>query len=119
MSTPESYELRPSVPILRIFRACANRGCEQALAGKLATTSAPLVRNQSGVLGFLASGPANDADRDFVCATIWRDADALKAFFGQKWRESLLPPGYAELIEVCSVEHYHLTQQLSASEGQR
>lgn len=44
-------------------------------------------------------------------ATIWRDADAFTAFFGQEWRVSLLPPGYAELIEVCSIEHYHLTAQ--------
>lgn len=119
MSTPGSYELRPSVPILRIFKARAKNGCKQALAEKLASTSAPLVRNQPGLLGFFASGPANDADRDFVFATIWQDADALKVFFGQDWRVSLLPQGYAELIELCSVEHYHLTEQFSASDGHR
>lgn len=114
MSTPESYELRPSVPILRIFKAHAKRGCERALAEKLATASAQLARNQPGLLSSLAAGPANDADRDFVLATMWRDADALKAFFGRGWRVSLLPPGYPERIEVCSVEHYHLTEQFSA-----
>lgn len=108
MSEPE---LRPSVPLLRIFKARAKPGCEAALAAKLATTSAQLVRDQPGLLSFLAGGPANDTDRTFVFATIWRDADALTAFFGQEWRVSLLPPGYAELIEVCSIEHYHLTVQ--------
>ena len=34
----------------------------------------------------------------------------IKARFGHDWRASFLPPGYAELIEECSVEHYHLTE---------
>lgn len=113
MSQPE---LRPSVPLLRLFKARAKLGCEAALAKKLATTSAQLVRNQPGMLSFLAAGPANDFDRDFVFATIWRNADALKAFYGGDWRVSLLPPGYAELIDECSVDHYHLTEQFLASE---
>ncbi len=39
MSQPE---LRPSVPLLRLFKARAKSGCEAALAKKLATTSAQL-----------------------------------------------------------------------------
>ena len=109
-------ELHPSVPLLRLFKARARLGCEAALAKMLATTSAQLVRNQPGMLSFLAAGPANDVDRDFVFVTIWRDADVLKAFFGQDWRVSLLPPGYSELIDECSVDHYHLTEQFLASE---
>lgn len=116
MSQPQ---LRPSVPLLRIFKARAKLGCEQALARKLATTSAQLVRDQPGMLGFLAAGPADDPSRDFVFATIWRDANALKEFFGEDWHVSLLPPGYKELIEICSVEHYHLTDQFAVGEGGR
>jgi quinol monooxygenase YgiN len=116
---PDLYELRPTVPILRIFKARAKPGSEGAIAGKLATTSAELVRDQAGLLGFLASRPANDAERDFVFATVWRDADALKTFFGQEWRVSLLPPGYSDLIEVCSVEHYYLTEHLLVSDVTR
>jgi heme-degrading monooxygenase HmoA len=108
-------ELPPSVPILRIFKARAKLGCEGALAENLATTSAQLVRNQPGLLEFLAAGPTNDTHRDFVFATIWRDGEALKAFFGQEWHDSLLPSGYSELIEACSVEHYHLTERFSAT----
>lgn len=105
---------RVSVPLLRIVKARAVPGCERALAEKFATTSPQLVRDQPGLLGFLASGPANDATRDFVFATMWRDADALKACFGQEWHVSLLPPGYSELIESCSVEHYQLTEEFRA-----
>jgi quinol monooxygenase YgiN len=108
-------ELNPDVPILRIFKARAKPGCEPALAEKLATTSAQLVSDQPGLLSFLAAGPANDTDRDFVFATVWRDAKALKMLFGSEWRVSLLPPGYSELIEECAVEHYRLTAQVSIS----
>jgi quinol monooxygenase YgiN len=111
MSKNESYELRPSVPIIRVFRAHARQGCKRALADKLATSSVQVVQGQPGFLGYLVAGPANESQHDFIFASIWTDADALKARFGQEWRDSLLPPGYAELIEECSVEHYHLTEQ--------
>jgi quinol monooxygenase YgiN len=108
--TIESYELRPSVPIIRIFKARARQGCKKALADKLATSSVEVVRGQPGFLGLLAAGPANDIQHEFIFASIWTDVDALKRRFGQEWHVSLLPPGYAELIEECSVEHYHLTE---------
>ena len=112
-TVPESelYELRPSVPIIRVFRARARPGCESALADKLATSSVEVVRDQPGFLGYLFAGPANDRDHEFIFATIWADSDAVKARFGEQWRVSMLPPGYAELIEECSVDHYHLTGQ--------
>ena len=111
MSNNESYELRPSVPIIRVFRARAKQGCKSALADKLATTSIQVVQGKPGFLGYLIAGPANEGQHDFIFASIWTDADSLKARFGQQWRVSLLPPGYRELIEECSVEHYHLTGQ--------
>jgi hypothetical protein len=81
------------------------------LAEKLATSSVQVVRGERGFLGFVCAGPASNTDRDFVFASMWQDVDAIKARFGPDWRVSFLPPGYAELIEECSVEHYHLTQQ--------
>jgi quinol monooxygenase YgiN len=108
MSKDEIYELRPSVPIIRVFRAYARRGCEKALADKLTTSSIQVVQGQPGFLGYLIAGPANESQREFIFASIWTDVDALKARFGPEWRVSLLPPGYVELIEECTVEHYHL-----------
>lgn len=109
MPENESYELRPSIPIIRVFRARAKPGREKALAEKLATSSIEVVQGQPGFLGYLAAGPANDHQREFIFATIWADANAVKARFGDEWRVSHLPPGYAELIEECTVDHYHLT----------
>lgn len=111
VSEHKSYELRPSVPIIRVFRARARQGCESALAEKLATSSIEVVQGQPGFLGYLVAGPANESQHEFIFASIWADADAVKARFGEEWRASHLPPGYAELIEECLVDHYHLTGQ--------
>ncbi len=111
MSGSDRYEVRSGVPILRLFKARAKPNCESALAEKLATSSVQVVRDEPGFLGFVCAGPASSADRDFVFASMWRDVDTIKARFGRDWRVSFLPPGYAELIEECSVEHYHLTGQ--------
>ena len=111
MSENESYELRPSIPIIRVFRARARHGCEGALAEKLATSSVEVVQGQPGFLGHLVAGPARENQSEFIFASIWADAEAVKSRFGADWRLSLLPPGYAELIEACTVDHYHLTGQ--------
>jgi len=111
VSEHDSYELRPAVPIIRVFRARARQGCESALAEKLATSSIDVVQHQPGFLGYLAAGPAREHQREFIFASMWADADAVKARFGEDWRVSHLPPGYAELIEDCSIDHYHLTGQ--------
>jgi hypothetical protein len=70
-----------------------------------------VVQGQPGFVGYLIAEPASEDQHEFIFASIWTDAAALKARFGQEWRDSLLPPGYTELIEECSVEHYQLTQQ--------
>ena len=111
MAANDSFDLRPSVPIMRVFRARARQGCEGALAERLSTSSVQVVKGQPGFLGYLVAGPANDNQREFLFASIWRDAEAIKSRFGEEWRSSLLPPGYAELIEECSVAHYQLTEQ--------
>ena len=95
MSENESYELRPSVPIIRVFRARARQGCERALADKLATSSVEVVQGQPGFLGYLVAGPASEHQHEFIFASIRANADAVKARFGEEWRVSLLPPGYA------------------------
>lgn len=111
MSEHRSYELLPGVPIIRVFKARARQGCESALAEKLATSSIEVVQHQPGFLGYLVAGPARDEQREYIFASIWVDSDAVKARFGEEWRSSHLPPGYAELIEECFVDHYHLMGQ--------
>ena len=104
-------ELIDGVPILRLFKARALPGRQAELGAKLATVSADLVRAQPGFLGYVAAGPAAHGARDFAFISLWSSFSAMKALFGESWRVSLLPPGYAALIESHSVEHYHLTDK--------
>ena len=105
-------ELKAGVPIIRVFRARAVAGKEAELAKKLATTSVGVVSGKAGFVGHLAGQPAETTGRDFVFITMWKDFAALKAVFGDGWRESFLPPGYAEIIDQHSIEHYELTAGL-------
>ena len=92
MSKNESYELRPSVPIIRVFRAHARQGCNRALADKLATSSVQVVQGQPGFLGYLVAGPANESQHEFIFASIWTDADALKARLDRNGATHCCPP---------------------------
>jgi hypothetical protein len=77
----------------------------------LASSSVEVVQGQPGFLGYLVAGPASEGRHEFIFTSIWMDSDAVKARFGEQWRVSMLPPGYADLIEECSVDHYHLIGQ--------
>ena len=111
MSRSKSNELKAGVPIVRVFRARAKAGKERELAEKLATTSPAVVKGKAGFLGYFAGGPAQSDSRDFFFTSLWRNFLALQDVFGDSWRESHLPPGYVEIIEEHSIEHYELTDQ--------
>jgi len=97
---------------MRVFKARAVAGKEAELAKKLATTSVGVVSGQAGFVGHLAGRPAETTSRDFVFITLWKDFGALNAVFGDGWRESFLPPVYAEIIDEHSIEHYELAHGL-------
>jgi quinol monooxygenase YgiN len=105
-------DLKAGVPIVRVFRARAKLGREKELAEKLNKTSPSVVKDKPGFLGYLAGGPAESGGRDFLFISMWRHFAALKEVFGDSWRDSHLPPGYAEIIEEHSIGHYELTDEL-------
>jgi len=104
-------ELKAGVAIVRVFKARARPGKESELAEKLARTSPTVVKDKTGFLGYFTGGPAQPHSRDFCFISMWRHFLALKEVFGDAWRESHLPPGYAELIEEHSIEHYELMDE--------
>ena len=108
-------DLRPDVPIVRVFKARAKPGKERELAEKLGKTSPSVVKDRQGFLGYFAGGPANPGGREFLFISMWHHFLALKEVFGDSWRDSHLPPGYAEIIEEHSIEHYELTDELLKS----
>jgi len=91
--------------VLRIFEVTARPGCGAVLVDKFATTSAAVVNGEPGNLGWFFGGGADGDEDRVVFISIWEDLAAVKARFGEAWRESLLPEGYADLIESCSVRH--------------
>lgn len=93
-------------PVLRVFRARPKEGMEDILASEFAETSAPLVRAQPALLSYIAARPVAGLSGEFLFVTLWSDIDGLAAFAGERWREAVLPPGYADLLEWWAVEHY-------------
>jgi len=107
-------ELKAGVPIVRVFKARAKAGKERELAKKLATTSVGVVKDKAGFIGYFAGQSAEVGGRDFIFITMWRHFLALREVFGDSWRESFLPPGYADIIEEHSIEHFELTDEFFA-----
>ena len=94
--------------ILRVFEARSKPGCADSLAKRFATTSVDVVRNQPGNQGHFFGKSVSDEGDVFLFVSIWRDLKAVNRRFGGDWESSFLPPGYSELIEVCSVKHFAL-----------
>ena len=88
--------------VMRIFRARPKPGDEDAFALLLATESVALVRDRPGCQGWFAAGPA---DGEYLFVTLWCDELAVRTFAGERWQESVLPAGYADLLESHSVQH--------------
>ena len=93
------------------LKAATPLGGGNTLNGYIAAGAAifwPSGHPTGGTTSFLAQA----GGRDFIFITIWSHFLALKGVFGESWRESFLPQGYAEIIEAHSIEHYELTDSL-------
>ena len=96
-------------PVLRLFQVQAKKGCAEELVIKFSTTSADVVRDEPGNVGyFFGRGVAVDEDV-VIFASLWSDMGAVKQRFGEDWDKSYLPAGYAALIDECSVRHIDLS----------
>ena len=98
-----------SGPIMRLFEVRAKDGCAKALLNNFATTSADVVRDESGNAGYFFGQLIQSDDNIVVFASLWRTVDAIKARFGEEWQSSYMPPGYNDLIAECSVRHFDLS----------
>ena len=99
----QGLRMKSELPLLmRVFRASAKPGCERELARLLTTESVRLVSGREGLRGWIASGPI---DGEYLFMTFWSDEDAVQGFAGETWRDSVLPEGYAELLESHGVAH--------------
>ena len=95
-------------PVLRVFEARTKTGCIDKLMRKFATTSADVVKGQSGNAGYFFGRCVQGGENVVLFVSVWESMDAVKARFGGEWRSSYLPSGYQELIEDCSIRHFDL-----------
>lgn len=94
---------------MRLFQVRAKPGQAEELVRNFATTSADVVRGEPGNKGYFF-GQSVTVDEDFVVfASLWEDLDAVKDRFGEDWQQSFLPPGYEDMIDMCSVSHVDLS----------
>src|SRR5215467_14361757 len=79
--------------IARVFRATAVPGCRDELLQRFHASSAALVNNKVGCLKYRILEPVDALAPEVVFESIWRDLDAVKAAFGDAWRNSLFQTG--------------------------
>ena len=92
-------------PILRIFEVRARPGCVDTLLRNFASTSAAVVRDEPGNLGFVYGRVVQGGTDTLLFISLWTDLDAVRARFGDDWESSYMPPGYDDLIDTCSIRH--------------
>ena len=107
---------RPSGSVLRVFEARSKTGCAETLAEKFTTTSVEVVQGQPGNQGYFFGRSIQSEDDVFMFVSVWKDLAAIKVLFGEDWESSYLPPGYADLIEDCSLKHIALARDWYSSE---
>ena len=95
-------------PIVRHFEAHAKPGCGAILAEKFRITSASVVADEPGNIGYyFGHEVGGDADV-LIFASVWENLAAVKQRFGDTWQQSFLPEGYEDLIERCFVRHFDM-----------
>src|SRR5215469_5935479 len=92
--------------IIRVFRARLRPGKRAAYERLCRTVSLPLMRAQEGCLAVSIGQPTPQLPLELVVVSVWRDLEHLIAFVGGHWREAMIVPGEADLLEVARVEHY-------------
>jgi heme-degrading monooxygenase HmoA len=93
--------------IIRVFQATAKPGNETEFTEFFINEALPMVMQHEGLISVQIGLPRAESGRDFLMTTTWRDLEALKGFAGEDWREAIIDPREAPLLESVRVYHYH------------
>lgn len=93
--------------IIRLFRARLKPGKRRDFAQLCQVVSIPMLREQPGMLAVSIADPNPRRQNEFIIVSVWRDLESLIAFSGKTWREAMVLPGEAALLEAARVEHYN------------
>lgn len=94
--------------ILRVFRATTKPGKANEFRDMLERLSVPMVKAAEGMLGYYVGEPVDSSEPEFTVTTMWRDLDSVKAFAGENWNRSVIPPEEVPLIAKSSIHHYEV-----------
>lgn len=92
--------------IMRIFRARVKPGRWADFDRLCREKSIPLMRSQPGLITLQVGRAMERQPNEFVLVSVWKDLASLKGFAGERWREAVILPGEAELVEEAGVQHF-------------
>ncbi|MCJ8276697.1 MAG: antibiotic biosynthesis monooxygenase [Bdellovibrionales bacterium] len=91
--------------ILRIFEVITKPNCSEKMLENFKSTSTQVVENEPGNLGYYFGKGVASEKESVIFVSIWKDLESIQNRFGENWKESYLPEGYEEIIEVHSLKH--------------
>jgi quinol monooxygenase YgiN len=94
--------------IIRVFRAKVRPGKGEEFLRLVKEQSIPMVKKQTGVLAIYAGSPVGSNRDEFTVTTVWKDLKHLKAFAGDDWEKSVIPPDELPLLERTWIDHFEL-----------
>ncbi|MCI4330392.1 MAG: antibiotic biosynthesis monooxygenase [Thermoplasmata archaeon] len=93
--------------IVRLFRARARSGQEEAYDEFLRRRTAPFLRSQPGCLEVrVARGSPGGGEGQFLVLTVWDSLDHLKAAAGPAWDVPIIDPEESPFVESTEVAHF-------------
>lgn len=92
--------------IMRVLRAKVKPGKLKDYQRLCEEKSFPHLRATPGLIALHSGAPLISESNEFVVVSVWHDLDALVGFAGERWREVVILPGEAELVDEMIVEHY-------------
>ena len=92
--------------IVRVFRAKIREGRVADFKRMVQEQSIPWLERTDGMLGYFPGEPMDEASREFVMVTLWRDVEALKDFASETWQTPVVTEDEAALVEEMFAHHY-------------
>lgn len=92
--------------VIRVFKARLKPGKRAEFEWLTRRSSLPVIRAHPGCLSARIWDAPADRPDIFVLTSIWQDLPSLQGFAGETWREAIVLPGEADLLEEATVEHY-------------
>jgi quinol monooxygenase YgiN len=92
--------------IIRLFRGQVKPEMLSSLDQVLSEVTIPLIKGRPGLVSYYVGKPMEPNPNEFLVLTVWTDLQALKAFAGERWQESVIPERMAALLKKAFVYHY-------------